>query len=558
MDQCDFKATRRDNLHPHLKKKHGIQAQSTRTVREKEPTELDHPENNCNKGATPMRSPPDTVALNEPFWTYANLYQAATTGSIPLLQASLEAGLDFNKCADDGSSALHCAARAGQALTVQYLLTNRAIKDTQNHKLRAPVHEAILSGDLKTVECLLRNGANLDGLSTTMNCLARCGNAQILQSCIIHVGMKAPVNFVYGILKSAARTGHLSTVQVLLPILEKHPNDTVEWLKNTELATNFKALELPWLPGSTTVYSSTPLHYAAEKGHLEIVQMLAKSSINFKLVNKKSRSSTPLQLAAIGGHTSVVEYLLTLRDSNVNCKDHDQRTLLHLAARNGRAETAQFLLSNTRINTRCLDHVKHSPLLLAALGSHWDVVQMLLKHEDGHQVEMMTDDSVLKSRTDPSEVLKTVLEHPDFQNVNVSEYSSGGLLHSAIRKGECNILMILLDWESIDVHLSNYYFRPPLYLATELGRTDAIRMLIQHKDIDVNQRGYRYGTALNIARKKGHVEIADLLLTHGAKDRNSEFDEALARRKTTESSDQVVLQDHMEDASSSVEDELWA
>jgi ankyrin repeat protein len=517
MDQCDFKATRKDNLRQHLKRKHGMQAQSTRTVREKEPTELGHLENNCNKGATPMRSTSGTVAVNEPFWTYANLYQAATIGSIPLLQASLAAGLDLNRCADDGSSALHCAARAGQAFIVQYLLANGAIKDNKNNNVRSPVHEAILSGDLETVECLLRNGAYLEGSRITRNCLARCGNAQILQSCTIHVGMEAPAYFIYKILKSAARTRYILTVQVLLLILEKHPNDTTEWFKKTELDTNSKVLELPWLRGSNTVKHPTPLHYAAEKGHLEIVQMLARSNINFSSV-KVWRSKAPLQLAAIGGHTSVVEYLLTLRDSDVNCKDHDQRTLLHLAAQNGRIETAQFLLSNTRINTRCLDRYNHSPLRLAALGSHWDVVQMLLKHEDGHQVEMMTDGLALKSRTDPSEVLKTVLEHPDFQNVNVFEFFSGGLLHSAIRKEEYNVLGILLDKENIDVNLPHWSFRPPLCLAAQLGRMDAVRILLQHKDIEVNKRGYNYGTALDRARKKGHVEIADLLLAHGAED----------------------------------------
>jgi len=56
------------------------------------------------------------------------------------------------------------------------------------------------------------------------------------------------------------------------------------------------------------VFEKTPLHYAAEKGHISIVEYLVdqKVDINAKYID----DWTPLHLAAANGHLSVVEYLV--------------------------------------------------------------------------------------------------------------------------------------------------------------------------------------------------------------------------------------------------------
>jgi len=62
----------------------------------------------------------------------------------------------------------------------------------------------------------------------------------------------------------------------------------------------------------------TPLHYAAQNGHLSVVEYLVnqKADINAKDYGKM----TPLHYAAQNGHLSVVEYLINQK-ADINAKN---------------------------------------------------------------------------------------------------------------------------------------------------------------------------------------------------------------------------------------------
>ena len=72
----------------------------------------------------------------------------------------------------------------------------------------------------------------------------------------------------------------------------------------------------------------TPLHYAAEYGHLSIVEYLVnqKADINAKDEN----DHTPLHFAAENGHLSVVEYLINQK-VDINAKNKIGETPLGLS-----------------------------------------------------------------------------------------------------------------------------------------------------------------------------------------------------------------------------------
>jgi ankyrin repeat protein len=606
MDGCDFKATRSDNLAQHLKNKH---AQKPQYAMPTEETELERQNGTEDSLISRTISPSLPFTAHQQMWSYAQFYQAARTGNFLVLHASLQADLDMNHCADDGSSALHCAARTGQTSMVQYLLAMGANKDTENHKHHSPVHEAILSGNPETFECFLHSKVHLVDHQITMECLACCGSVQILKSCVAYLEENIQPHFVYRVLRNAAQIGHVPTVDMLLPFLEEagdHVDTATEPIESAERRTTSTTYEVPWKPGMR-YFHYTPMHYAAKEGHLAIVQMLSKHHVDFNLTSREGK--LPLHLAARGGHTSVVEHLLMVPNSDISCKDTYSRTPLHLAVGMGRLETVEFLLSiteldvnckdfldhtplhfaanrgnlqtvqlllskpelevdckddrnftplhfaaqsgnpevvqlllcHTRIDFRCLNDTMQSPLQLAALNGNWRIAQALLKHEESRKVEPTTDDPVLESHLDRTEVLKTVLERPDFQNINISEEFSGGLLHSAVRKEEYDILKILLDHENINVNLSPE--RSPLYLAAELGRTEAVRMLLQHEDIDINKQAVYGETALDVARRSRHLEIVKLLLAYGAGDHDNTGTSPGKTQDTTQNPTKAGLQD---------------
>jgi len=68
------------------------------------------------------------------------------------------------------------------------------------------------------------------------------------------------------------------------------------------------------------IFGKTPLHYAAQNGHLSIVEYLVNQKADRDAKNIDGK--TPLHLAANNGHLSVVEYLVNQK-ADINAKDND-------------------------------------------------------------------------------------------------------------------------------------------------------------------------------------------------------------------------------------------
>ena len=64
--------------------------------------------------------------------------------------------------------------------------------------------------------------------------------------------------------------------------------------------------------------NSTPLHFAAGKGHLRVIEYLVNQKADINAKNKDD--CTPLHYAARNGHLSVVEYLVN-RKADINAKN---------------------------------------------------------------------------------------------------------------------------------------------------------------------------------------------------------------------------------------------
>jgi ankyrin repeat protein len=213
---------------------------------------------------------------------------------------------------------------------------------------------------------------------------------------------------------------------------------------------------------------------------------------------------------------------------NINTRDNcSRRTPLHLAACSGRLGVAVLFLQQHNTDTRYLDSSELTALQLAALHGHYHVARVLLNHEETPAVDDATISTPEQEIIIPCEIMEKCLSHPDFLDINMgfNPWNSRNprLLQSAVRKGECGVIRILLRHKDIDVNLRESS-DTPLSLAAELGQTEAARLLLQHQNIDVNlrrDRRYTFLTPLQVARKKGSSEIVELLLAKGARDDES-------------------------------------
>ncbi len=110
---------------------------------------------------------------------------------------------------------------------------------------------------------------------------------------------------------------------------------------------------------------TTPLHFAASKGHKEIAELL-------KMITD---GETPLHKAAYEGHKEIAE-LLIAEGADVNVKNGFGETPLHRAASRDHKEVAELLIAEgADVNAK----IKYglTPLHLAAASGYKEIVELL-------------------------------------------------------------------------------------------------------------------------------------------------------------------------------------
>ena len=76
-------------------------------------------------------------------------------------------------------------------------------------------------------------------------------------------------------------------------------------------------------PNASPDSGRTPIHWAASKGHIEIIKILALLTDNPNAPDKDGK--TPIYLAAQNGHTEIVDILAPLSD-NPNGRRNNEQT----------------------------------------------------------------------------------------------------------------------------------------------------------------------------------------------------------------------------------------
>jgi len=134
--------------------------------------------------------------------------------------------------------------------------------------------------------------------------------------------------------------------------------------------------------------SKTPLHIAAEKGRLGIVQALLTSRHRIEVNAGDRLGSTALHHAAVGENEKVVEELLNyckLHGFDNAPKNQRRASPLHLAALFGRDKIVRKLVAaGLPVNKTALS--RHTPLHFAVQSGSWETVRVLLKESEDLKV----------------------------------------------------------------------------------------------------------------------------------------------------------------------------
>lgn len=263
-------------------------------------------------------------------------------------------------------------------------------------------------------------------------------------------------------------------------------------------------------------YSWTPLHWASAKGYKTIVKLLLENG-KVDPDSKDEDSQTPLSWAAKKGHETIVELLLETGNVDVDSKDKDNQTPLSRAAKSGHESVVKLLLNTEKVDVDSRDGYGQTPLSWAAEKGHETVVKLLL--ETG-KVDADSKDNLswtpfsYASRGGHTAVVKLLLE-TEKVDINSQGRNSRTSLSWAAEKGHEAVVSLLLT-EKVDVDLGDKYGRTPLSYAAKGGHTAVVKLLLETGNVHTDSMSKDSQTRLSLASAKGYKDVVRLLSNKGA------------------------------------------
>uniref|UniRef100_A0A672ZHW8 Kinase D-interacting substrate of 220 kDa B n=1 Tax=Sphaeramia orbicularis TaxID=375764 RepID=A0A672ZHW8_9TELE len=236
--------------------------------------------------------------------------------------------------------------------------------DGRSDNGQTPLMLAAEQGSLEIVQELIRRGANVN--LDDVDCW----------SALISAAKEGHVDVVKELLENSAYIEHRDMVG--------HTRDHGKWRFNVHIWSRCmifcnRCVVTVRDPFNCVVpcvfqYGTTPLIWAARKGHFDCVMHLLEKGADVD--QEGANSMTALIVAVKGGYTEVVKELLK-RNPNVNMTDKDGNTALMIAAKEGYTEIVQDLLdAGTYVNIP--DRSGDTVLIGAVRGGHVEIVRALL------------------------------------------------------------------------------------------------------------------------------------------------------------------------------------
>jgi ankyrin repeat protein len=250
------------------------------------------------------------------------LMVACQIGNEELVKLCLQYGAKNDPHPDFGETALHMACRYGHVAAAEVILQAAAQSDADamicnltNEEAQTPLHLAAGNGHRAMVDVLLGHGAALD-----------CRDE--LDQTVLHVSSGA---------------GHRDVVATLLDQGGDH------------------LLEYPDLGGST------PLHYAAQNGHLFVIKQLLETAAD--VTARTMQGQTAYKLAMDRGHTQIATLLLEyMKDYKVSTNLLSGGMAKKNAASTNISRTGRLTIDTVDSHGNGSAHVDEEELLAQGLG----------------------------------------------------------------------------------------------------------------------------------------------------------------------------------------------
>jgi len=316
------------------------------------------------------------------------LQYAVLTGHVELVHLLLKAGARVAGDYRDGQSLLHVAAARGSVPIIDALLEDpKADVQALDANGNTPLDSAVLHGQLRTLETLLRHHADatyihpLDGRGALHEACMR-GFPDLLQP-LLAAGADPSAHDRFGQtpLDIALAYKNANVVAALLRLgqnLKESQKIAEETMESATLRGQTEIVRILLENGfdvnRRSATGSSYLNDAALKGQKKMVQLLLDHGAS--LTSRNQTGGTPLHDAALGGSAEVVALLLD-RGAGIDERERESgATPLMMAASMGRVEVVTLLLKRGA-NSQLRDKAGHSALERARDTENEEILKLL-------------------------------------------------------------------------------------------------------------------------------------------------------------------------------------
>jgi len=258
---------------------------------------------------------------------------------------------------------------------------------------------------------------------------------------------------------------------------------------------------------STNDKNVSPLHWAACKGHTDLVTYLLDQGADVNAVDIKG--NTPLSMASCDGQNEAVSILLA-RGANTALADMRGRTALSWAV--GHPEIVQLLV-NHKADVRHTDRNKKDALQWAAGQGCAESVRILLMHGASVTAKDDTGSNALHWAAIGGHVNAGRHLIGAKIQVNVQDAHGQTALSWAAHYGHTDFIALLLT-HGASVTLADKKGKTPLHWAS---KSLAATQLLLDAGAQAEVYDHADNTPLSWATYEGSTEVADLLIKHGAR-----------------------------------------
>lgn len=191
--------------------------------------------------------------------------------------------------------------------------------------------------------------------------------------------LAAPIHFaiVSGELETVARLLDEDSTLLELPDSDgSHPLHVAAYYDELEIARLL--LKRGADVNATDPDNSSPLHYAAYRGNVDVARLLVENGAS--LSHRDVGGNTPMLSAARSGSIEMMAYLVEQGGSLDDHTDHGS-TLLHLAVVRGHPELTRYLLEQGVDVNRVVDSIRAPLAILRAINfGNAEIARILLEH----------------------------------------------------------------------------------------------------------------------------------------------------------------------------------